>query len=514
LSAILKERDRKVIPRWRDSQVTLITGELGSVGAPPELQPRDDAFFDTKKREWKNKQSVPLATDLVGSAFVLGREPEAVEAARFIISNGKNASLIAKDLAMKVLHPGMSKHSPGIHIDRPDNNNIRRKVHDLRVRSTKEPRNALLWVDLALQYTLLDEREKAKKAMRLGLYLAPRNRLVLRAAARLYVHLGNYDFANYIVRNAETVGRDPWVVATEIVTATIAGRNSRLIKTGLKLLDDFSRAPMHVSELASALATLEFSHGNHKGSRKLFRRALDSPNENSLAQARWAAEKLGLDIEDSHKVPLAFEADAMQSYQQWDMKKAFHQAKAWLYDQPFSIQPADFACFLSSVALEEYQETVSLAELSERSNPGNLDLSYHKIFALGSLNLVDEAQVELEKAKKGSSDTRHQILALANQGLIHYRRGAPDLGRGFYRQALLKAEGKAFERMRAMAAIYYAREELLARAPNSNLVLELAHQEADGISGGGVEVALERLCELVKELGKSVKTPPSAVSAR
>jgi len=339
--------------------------------------------------------------------------------------------------------------------------------------------------------------------------------LVLRAAARLYVHLGDYGFANYIVRDAETVGRDPWVVATEIVTATIAGRNSRLVKTGFKLLEDFSRAPAHVSELASALATLEFSHGNHRASRKLFRRALDSPNENSLAQARWAAEQLGLDIEETRfHVPLAFEADAIQFYQLGDMKKAFHQAKAWLYDQPFSIQPAHLACFLSSVALEEYQETLSLIELSERSNPGNLDLCYHKVFALASLNLVDEAQAELDEAMKASSDTRYQVLALANQGLIYYRRGAPDLGRDSYRQALLKAEGKAFEPMRAMAAIYYAREELLTRAPNSNLVLELAYREADGVSGGGVEVAFGRLCELEKELAKSIGIHPGAVSAR
>jgi len=63
--------------------------------------------------------------------------------------------------------------------------------------------------------------------------------------------------------------------------------------------------------------------------------------------------------------------------------------------------------------------------------------------------------------------------------LIYYRRGKSELGKEFYRQALAKAEGKAFESMRAMAAIYFAREEILAGSPNSSTILELAHREAE-----------------------------------
>jgi tetratricopeptide (TPR) repeat protein len=504
LASILKERDRKVVPRWRTSGVTLATGELGSTTAPHERQSRDDASFTAKRREWRYNKSVPLATDIVGSAFVLGREKEGVEAARFIVTNAEHASRIAQDLARRILHPYLLEPSPGNHIERPEENNIRRRIHIIRLRLHDQPRNALLWTDLALQYTLLDEREKAKKAMKLALSIAPHNRHVLRAAARLYVHFDNYLHANWIVRTAPIVSRDPWVLATEIVTATIAGRDSRFVKTGFRLLEDLSLTTRHVTELASALATLEFAHGNHRASRKLFRRALGSPNENSLAQVRWAAKRLGgLDIEEAHvHVPLAFEADAIKAFQERDLETAFHKTKVWLYDQPFSLQPSHLACFLSSVALEEYGETLRIVALSERSNPNNRDLQYHKVFALASLNRLDEAQDELDKAINAGGETRHEILALADQGLILYRRGAPQIGKDYYREALAKAEGKAFEGMRAMAAIYYAREELLAGSPNAEDALKLAHKVAEGVSVGSVDVAFDRLRGLEKECGK------------
>jgi tetratricopeptide (TPR) repeat protein len=502
MALFLKKRDRKVLPRWRSSRVTLTTGELGSLRAPNGRAPIEDSFFEAKKDEWHDNKSVPLATDLVGSAFVLAREDEAVEAARFIMSNSRNASGVAKDLAHRVLHRAAPRSSPGTLIVGLEEQDIRRRVHSLRVRLQNEPRDAFLWVDLALQWTLLDEREKAGKAMRRALSLAPDDRLVLRGAARLYVHVGEHGRAHSTVRDAGNVRKDPWLLAAEIATAGLAARESRLIKTGLRLLDDFSLAPMHVTELSSALATVEFSHGNHRASRKLFRFALRSPNENSLAQARWAAKGLGgLDVEDNElRVPLAFEADAILAFQRGEMEKALHQAKAWLYDQPFSVVPAQLACFLASVAFDDHRESLKIIELSERSNPDNTQLRYSKIFALASLNMTDEAQAELDRTARAPGDVTEQILALADRGLIQYRRGLATSGREFYRQAMEMAEGKALEKVRAMAAIYYAREEALSGSPDARRVLELAHRQAEGVSDPGVKIAFQSLRKLEEKL--------------
>ena len=44
---------------------------------------------------------------------------------------------------------------------------------------------------------------------------------------------------------------------------------------------------MHISELASALATVEFSENNLRQSKKLIKLSLKEPTENSIAQAIW-----------------------------------------------------------------------------------------------------------------------------------------------------------------------------------------------------------------------------------
>lgn len=51
------------------------------------------------------------------------------------------------------------------------------------------------------------------------------------------------------------------------------------------MVESNALAPRHTSELASAIGTLEFEHGNRKGVRRMFDRAMRDPTENTVAQA-------------------------------------------------------------------------------------------------------------------------------------------------------------------------------------------------------------------------------------
>ena len=69
------------------------------------------------------------------------------------------------------------------------------------------------------------------------------------------------------------------------------GQDFTLIKRGQAMLADRNFAPRHLTEFASALATVEMYDANLRRSRQLFRTSLVEPNDNSLAQAAWAARR-------------------------------------------------------------------------------------------------------------------------------------------------------------------------------------------------------------------------------
>jgi predicted permease len=123
--------------------------------------------------------------------------------------------------------------------------------------------------------------------------LSPNSRFVLRSAARLYLHANEPDRAHNLLLKAESTPFDPWLIAAELAIAPIAKVGPEFAYEAGWVLNSENYAPIHVTELASSLATLELADGNRRKARKLFQRALQSPTENSIAQVDWAAKQVG-----------------------------------------------------------------------------------------------------------------------------------------------------------------------------------------------------------------------------
>src|SRR5207249_5632885 len=167
------------------------------------------------------------------------------------------------------------------------------RIAALRGRLKKDPRQALAWANLALEYASLGLRDKAKRAMNAGLSLAPSNRFLLRSAARLRLHLNEPEEARALLLRQPKTRHDPWLLSAEIAIATVLGKPSRLIRDGREMVEGAEFAPAHLAELASALGTVELLSGKTKAARKLFHRSLEAPTDNSVAQAVWASRELG-----------------------------------------------------------------------------------------------------------------------------------------------------------------------------------------------------------------------------
>ena len=135
-----------------------------------------------------------------------------------------------------------------------------------------------------------------------------------------------------------------------------------------------------LSELASALATLELGGGRSLKAKKLFAQALIAPNENVLAQVEWASKALNIDLEPrSRQVPLAYEANAWGSYRKQNYLGAMEHSMNWLHDEPFSGRAANFGSFVAAIQ-EDFAKSQKFIELGMKANPDDVSLQNNQIF--------------------------------------------------------------------------------------------------------------------------------------
>jgi tetratricopeptide (TPR) repeat protein len=278
------------------------------------------------------------------------------------------------------------------------------------------------------------------------------------------VHIREYEKALRLLRTTELGESDPWVVAAEIGVSSFANRDSRLLKSGRRMIESQKFSEFAKSELASAIATVELNEGNRKAARKLFKESLAVPTENSFAQAEWATAQVGeLDLALSHgDIPRNYEAKVLHSYKLGDWETAALNSQRWLNDQPFSSRPAGVLSNLYSGMLERYQDALEIVKFGLNSNPSDRILENNHAFALINLNRLEEAESVLRRAKAEEINDISTIALTATEGLLFFRTGFAEIGRGMYLEAIDIATRKGNGHYAAVAAIYMAIEEIRA----------------------------------------------------
>jgi tetratricopeptide (TPR) repeat protein len=498
---IVKKEKRNVIPRWRSFHQTLALGELAR--SPKTLPPTEDGELGKRLWEWKRDRTIWHASDLVACAFILQRPDFAREAAEFILA-APSAPAAAVSLASTLLNrnAGASQTEAGSE----DTIDAHTAVHKARERLRDDPRNAIQWVDLALQYTVLGVEPKALRAIDIALNLAPNNRFVLRAASRFYVHHGDADRAHTMLKNAPSTRTDPWLVAAEIALASAAGIPSRFAKLGQKLLQDESINPKHSTELASELATLELSNGKMLNAKRLFRKSFNGANENSLAQAEWAWKELSghqLDV-SGFNVPYNFEALAWDAFKRREWELALANSRSWLNDQPFSRRPAILGSYIASSVLEDHRTAIDIISRSLLPNPYDPILSNNLAFSLVSLGQLQQAELVLEKADMSKATPFDRACLKATEGMLRFRKGRIEEGRALYRESLNITRQIKNTALHADALIHLAIEEIRADSDVAEESAAAALRASENQFNPTTTVLLKRLTrELEKHMAKA-----------
>jgi tetratricopeptide (TPR) repeat protein len=479
VTAQQKEVDRKIVPRWHSLAAATRQRELAPLRAGSESPPSVDeelareAALLERTLDWTGHRTTAFAADLVAAGVVLGPTEESRDAAQFLLA--ADVQPLARELAQRLL--GEKAPSFDEEFDPLEQDRTWARIRELKRNVRLDPRTALVWAELARRYASLGQREKAHHAMTIALAIAPNNRFLLRSGARLNIHLDDPERAHRLLARASATPSDPWLVAAEIAVAPLAGRQSRLIRHGKRLVQSGKFYPVAVSELASALGTESLAAGGTRDARRLFRRSLDDPTENAVAQVEWASrhstgiefdERL-LEVEDS------FEARARVFADEGKYDAAITNAWDWFREQPFSDAPAIFGSHLAALA-RRYEESIQFARAGIVANPDEFLLRNNLAFALASTGEVDEAERELDLINTTKLNEESRLVLTATKGLLAFRRGDATRGRELYGETIEKSKDPV---LRAVAAIILAREEILARTPTANAARNAAEEFAD-----------------------------------
>lgn len=482
MAGFSEDTARRVIPRWRDFRTTVSSGELNLAKQPRPHESLEGSSLATKREDWEKHRTIPFASDFVGSAFVLGQPEEAVEAAKFLLSKSSDVSQSATQLAQRVMGQCDNEKAPDPSPSNSKHDILRRQVHVVRGQLRDVPRNPVGWADLARVYTILGLTKQATRCMNVALELAPTNRFILRCASRLFMHLHDPERAHGILRRSAFTKHDPWLLAAEIAVGSAAGKTSKLIKAGRNILASEQYSPWHTTELASALGTVELVSGAGKKARKLFKQALRQPNENAVAQVRWAAKcDPAVALDDAHLlVRNSYEARAWVYYQDADWKSSIQEAWNWFYDEPFSRRPAIHGSYVASVLLEKYDEAANFATAGLSSNPNDFILLNNLVFSLAEKGELDTAVEVFGHIDVTELEIDERVIWLATSGLLCYRLGDFDEGRLLYQQAIEQARALGDKRRLALATTFFALEEIRVESSSADNAVALAIESAKG----------------------------------
>lgn len=477
MAGILEKFNRNVIPRWRTFAAAIQRREL----ALPfkGRQPTEDSLLD-QREAWEHHRTIWHATDLLGTAVAVGKGEQVKDVAKFIIEH-QDAPQPAKRMALRLIasqNAALTESNvPALVSD------IKVDISAKRKSLNDDPRNAIQWLGLARDYTIVGLRERAERAIKIALNLNNHNRFILRSAARFYIHDRQPDRASEILRAAPSAKTDPWLIAAEIATAESSGGASRLVDIGRKILRAGTHEPFQTAELASAIATLELVNGKARMARDLFRTSLIEPTENSLAQAEWALDKvkgLELNVQDYEKTAGKYEAAAWDYFGKGSWELSLANAKAWLADQPFSSRPAMLASYVAICMQEKYAEGIAILNESLRANRDNHILLNNLAFGLAVSGQPERAAKTLSILDIENIDKRDRVSLIATQGLIEYRKGNAFTGRSKYYEALKLATDLRDETLRVRALIFFAQEEVIAKTPDAEQAAGLALKAAEG----------------------------------
>lgn len=435
----LKGNKRHPIPRWRDYKTTLMLGELDSpCFVIHKNNPKIDKEIRQRMNNWECNKSLPNAIELVQTAIVTNKQDIAKNAAEFIIKQKGKVSFSLLNKVNQLAGHKIDTDKTCIS-DTFNTEILYSRIKILKNTTKLYPYNSIYWVDLALLYTNLGQMDKAEDCIIIANTLSPNNRFILRSLNRFFFHKNDYDKALYYLRKSELIKEDPWVMSAEIASSSAINKTSSFVKRATHTIENKNFSPHSLSELSSAIGTIEYESGKTKTAKKYIRKSLETPSDNSLAQAQFLSNDLtGIyeDLSEVEKSPCSYEADAFFNYNNGDWEESLNNCLYWFKDIPFSSWSTVLGSYIAAELLEDYDQSRKFSEMGLISNPNDYTLLNNLIFAELNLNNIKKAEELLRRIKINELKDEDKIGMFATIGLYSFRKNDIEKGREYYEKAI------------------------------------------------------------------------------
>lgn len=495
-----ESKPRNVVPRWRSSTTTASTNEASFGVSARSVDYGGD--IAQSQSEFERTPNVPIASELMFLAKDAGEDTISQKAANFILE--RKASIRSKSLvefAKQVLEEGQDeilatdeseKMSETVSASKPG----QVFLHSARELLSLEYRNPVLLMDMARELTAMNYHRNALRYVRAAVAMAPSSRFVVRSAARYYLHIGDYEQAHNILRRSPNARSDPWILASELAVATLRNRPSLLTKQTLRSLLESKKIGPERAELASAVATIELNAGSNKNAKQLFNSALVHPNDNSLAQAEWAAQRLKLVVDErALRTPLSYEANANHAFRALQIGQAIEHAKNWAIDEPFASRPYDALSYFYCLE-DDYANALLAGEKAIRiEDEEKLSLHLNRLFSKIQLGQIEGCEAELMRLATHKDAKPHVVHLIADFGALAYATGDFDNGRLYYERAIELARKRRDSHAEAQALAFFARAAIAHADPQSPSILERANKQVILLSSPGAIYVISRLVD-------------------
>lgn len=451
-------RSRQVIPRWNSAANAAALGERSAV-RPSTVANLEQRSLRDARQHYEVHQSEATANEYLQTVKMLGLANDPL-AAKIEATFPRIPTALARATAIRasegVSDPVMPHHVLSVADHRTF---AGEKVRSLRRIVHAASDRPLAWSELSRQYLILGQDDKARRAMHAAIQLAPDNVYLTRCAVRMFTHLDEHGAALKLLHRHTRSEGNPWLLAADVAISSSMGRTSRNIRQAQDLLVRDRTNSHSLSELASAVGTVELDRGSRKRARELFKKSLIAPTENSLAQAQWCVsggETLGIP-EVAWQVSSSHEALAFAARSEVDFATMMDSCEAWFAAEPFSSRPAVLASTVGFDATLR-PRAKAFATLGLEYAPTSATLLNNRAVCHAYDGSTDLAFDDLSAAIKAPGFAMHGV-ALATLGLISYRSGEPKLGRECYEKSIrfFKTKGEMESALRA--SVHWAIEE-------------------------------------------------------
>lgn len=488
---------RRLIPRWRPTAQTLETSEVASTLNQPSTPLRfDHRLFEESVRAWQANPTAGHLGDVISFLGDADLRPRIADLVREAQARGFAVSPVQEELFRGVVDDALPRDESTTESRLVFQSRVARLRRELLV----APENLLALLDLAQLQLAAGKAEAAERMLKTAMGLAPNGRIVLRTAARFYVHLGVFDKAHQIIKRHPSTRTDPWLMASEIALADAAGVPSTMASPALRLIKEAQTQPRHLAEVAGALANAEMMAGRFKEARQLLRKALLHPTDNIVAQAVMDGSRMGLELDEptvTNAVKRSSEAQLLQSWQHGDEARAERHALQWHAEEPFSSRPIQFLTTLYSLQ-SAYEKSLEWVRRGLIADPTDEGLIANLAFAKAAVGDTHMAEAAINRIK----DTSLAPYLRATEGLIAIKNGDFAKAESLYREAEQTFERLSRPDLAALAMAYYAKFALESDAPNSAHIR--AEAEAKFIKARSIDGYL-----LMSRLSLSTKALPT-----